>query len=36
MTGVSPTVIFVHYCGTGPAARLAAGVKAALDQLGKS
>ena len=35
MTGVSPTVIFVHYYGTGPAATLARGVRAALDVLGK-
>jgi hypothetical protein len=35
MTGVSPTVIFVHYYGTGVAAVLAKGVKAAVDQLGK-
>jgi hypothetical protein len=35
MTGVSPSVIFVHYYGTGQAAGLAKGVKAALDLLGK-
>jgi hypothetical protein len=35
MTAVSPTVIFVHYYGTGPAAALAKGVKAAVDVLGK-
>ena len=35
MTGVSPTVIFVHYYGTGPAATLARGVRAAIDLLGK-
>jgi hypothetical protein len=35
MTGVSPTVIFVHYYGTGPAAPLARGVRAAVDLLGK-
>jgi len=35
MTGVSPTVIFVHYYGTGPAAVLAKGVRSAVDQLGK-
>lgn len=34
MTGVSPTVIFVHYYGTGPAASLAKGVRAAVDRLG--
>jgi len=36
MTGGSPTVYFLHYYGTGGAAKLATGVKAALDQLGKS
>jgi Domain of Unknown Function (DUF1259) len=35
MTGVSPTVIFVHYYGTGPAVRLASGVRAAVDLTGK-
>ena len=35
MTGVSPTVIFVHYYGTGAAATLARGVRAAVDVLGK-
>lgn len=35
MTGVSPTVIFVHYYGTGPAATLAHGVRAAVDLLGR-
>lgn len=35
MTGVSPQVIFLHYYGTGPAAKLAQGVRAALDLLGK-
>ncbi len=35
MTGVSPTVIFVHYYGTGQAAVLAKGVRAAVDQLGR-
>ena len=34
MTGVEPAVIFLHYYGTGPAARLAQGVRAALDLLG--
>jgi Domain of Unknown Function (DUF1259) len=34
MIGTQPTVIFLHYVGTGPAESLAAGVKAALDQLG--
>jgi len=36
MTGGSPTVYFLHYYGTGGAAKLATGVKAALAQLGKS
>lgn len=35
MTGVSPSVIFVHYYGTGQAVALAKGVKAAVDMLGK-
>ena len=35
MTGTSPTVFFLHYYGTGPASKLAAGVRAAVDQLGK-
>jgi len=35
MTGTSPTIFFVHYWGTGPADKLAAGFKAALTQLGK-
>jgi len=36
MTTTQPTVFFLHYWGTGPADKLAAGFKAALDQLGKS
>ena len=32
MTGVEPVVVFLHYYGTGPAAQLARGVRAALDQ----
>ncbi len=36
MTDVKPTVIFLHYYGTGPAAKLAAGVRAAVDVIGKS
>jgi hypothetical protein len=36
MTGTQPTIFFLHYWGTGPADKLAAGFKAALDQLGKS
>ena len=35
MTGVSPTVVFLHYFGAGPAETLARGVRAAVDQLGK-
>ena len=36
MIGTQPQIIFLHYWGCGPAERLAAGFKAALDQLGKS
>jgi len=36
MTGVQPVVIFLHYYGTGPAARLAQGVRAAVEVLGKA
>src|SRR5207253_4718438 len=36
MTGTQPTIFFLHYWGTGPADKLAAGFKAALDQLGAS
>ena len=35
MTGVQPGVIFLHYFGKGPAAKLAQGVRAAIDQTGK-
>jgi hypothetical protein len=35
MTGTSPTIFFVHYYGTGPAAKLAEGVQAAVKELGK-
>ena len=35
MTDVKPLVIFLHYYGTGPATQLAAGVRAAVDLLGK-
>jgi hypothetical protein len=35
MIGTQPAVIFLHYWGRGPADKLAAGFKAALDQLGK-
>jgi hypothetical protein len=36
MTGSAPVVIFLHYYGTGPAATLARGVRAALDQVAKT
>ncbi len=36
MTDVKPVVIFLHYYGTGPAAKLAQAVRGALDLLGKS
>ena len=35
MTGTQPAVYFLHYWGTGPADKLAAGFKAALSELGK-
>jgi uncharacterized protein DUF1259 len=35
MTNGRPMIIFLHYWGTGPAEKLAAGFKAALDELGK-
>jgi hypothetical protein len=35
MTGTSPVVIFLHYYGTGSTDRLAEGVRAAIDLLGK-
>ena len=35
MTGVQPLVVFLHYYGTGPAVKLAEGVRAAVAQLGK-
>jgi hypothetical protein len=35
MTAVRPMVVFLHYFGRGPADRLARGVRAALDELGK-
>jgi uncharacterized protein DUF1259 len=35
MTNERPMIIFLHYWGTGPAETLAAGFKAALDELGK-
>ena len=34
MTEVQPVVVFLHYFGTGPAATLAKGVRAAVAQLG--
>ena len=36
MTGTNPDVYFLHYWGKGAAQKLATGVKAAVDQLGKS
>jgi Domain of Unknown Function (DUF1259) len=35
MIGTTPMIIFLHYWGRGPADKLAAGFKAALDELGK-
>jgi Domain of Unknown Function (DUF1259) len=35
MTDVTPVVIFLHYYGTGPAAKLAQAVRSAADLLGK-
>lgn len=35
MTGVQPMVVFLHYYGTGPAVKLAEGVRAALAELGR-
>jgi uncharacterized protein DUF1259 len=35
MIGSHPTIIFLHYWGQGPAVELAAGFRAALDQLGR-
>jgi hypothetical protein len=35
MFGTQPQIIFLHYWGTGPAEQLAAGFKAALEQLGR-
>lgn len=35
MTDTRPVVIFLHYFGTGPAAQLARGVRAAVDLTGK-
>lgn len=36
MTDVKPVVIFLHYYGTGPAAKLAQAVRAVVDLLGKT
>ena len=36
MTAVKPVVIFLHYYGTGPAARLAQALRGAIDLLGKT
>jgi hypothetical protein len=36
MTSGEPTIYFLHYWGTGPVDKLAAGFKAALNQLGKN
>ena len=36
MTDTHPMIIFLHYWGKGPAADLATGFRAALDQLGKN
>ena len=35
MTSTDPTIFFLHYYGTGPAEKLAQGVRAAVAQLGK-
>jgi len=35
MTTTQPTIYFLHYWGTGPADKLAAGFKAAVSELGK-
>ena len=35
MTDVTPTIVFLHYFGTGPAETLAKAVRAAVDQLAK-
>src|SRR5437660_4749242 len=35
MTSGQPAIYFLHYWGTGPAAKLAQGFRAALDNLGK-
>ena len=35
MTGVEPMVVFLHYYGTGPAEKLATGVRTAVAELGR-
>jgi hypothetical protein len=35
MTGISPSITFLHYYGAGPATKLAEGVRSALNQLAK-
>lgn len=35
MTTTQPTVFFLHYWGKGPAQKLATGVRAAIDQIGR-
>jgi hypothetical protein len=35
MTSARPMIFFLHYWGTGPAETLAAGFKAAINELGK-
>jgi hypothetical protein len=35
MIGTDPTIFFLHYYGTGPAEKLAQGVRAAVAQLGQ-
>src|SRR5215211_3816262 len=35
MTGTEPTILFLHYWGTGPAEKLATGFRAALAELGR-
>jgi hypothetical protein len=36
MTDLKPVVIFLHYYGTGPAAKLATSIRAAVDLLGNT
>ncbi len=36
MLGTQPTIFFLHYWGKGPADKLAVGVRAAVDQLGRA